>query len=129
MTPTRNQRRITAKESAQQPPTLRQIPMAEWPIHLQNLIEVWRSRSFLVQLYAEPNDYLRMSVCRTVHNGDTWVDHVTWDELMALKRECGRGDLDALEVYPADPDIVNVANMRHLFFPPTPLSFKWKSAP
>jgi hypothetical protein len=48
---------------------------------------------------------------------------------MALKRECGRGDLDALEVYPVDPDIVNVANMRHLFFPPTPLSFKWKSEP
>jgi hypothetical protein len=45
---------------------------------------------------------------------------------MQLKRECGRGDRDAVEVYPADRDIVNVANMRRLFFPPEPLAFKWR---
>lgn len=71
------------------------------------------------------NGYQRMSICRTAHNGSTWVDQVTWDELMQLKRECGRGDVDAVEVFPADQDIVNVANMRHLFFPPESLTFKW----
>ncbi|HEX8594203.1 MAG TPA: hypothetical protein VF682_13125 [Pseudomonas sp.] len=122
----RIQRRLMAKESAAQPVRLRQVPREQWPeIHSPHLIEVWRSRSFLVQVYTEPGDFQRMSVCRTIHNGDTWADQVTWDELMQLKRECGRGDKDALEVFPADADIVNVANMRHLFFPPGPVTFKW----
>lgn len=79
-----------------------------------------------MQIYMEPNDYQRMSVCRSAHNGESWVDQVTWDKLMLLKRECGRGDRDAIEVFPADRDIVNVANMRHLFSPPTDLPFKWR---
>ena len=122
----RIQRRLMAKESAAQPVRLRQIPCEQWPLSRSpHLIEVWRSRGFLVQVYTEPGDFQRMSVCRTIHNGDTWADQVTWDELMQLKRECGRGDKDALEVFPADADIVNVANMRHLFFPPGPVTFKW----
>lgn len=123
----RNQRRLLVKESASRPATLQQVPREQWPaVAPAHLIEVWRSRGFLVQIYTEPSDFQRMSVCRAFHNGDSWVDQVTWDELMQLKRECGRGDKDALEVYPADVDIVNVANMRHLFFPPTPVIFKWK---
>ncbi|MEB0009337.1 hypothetical protein QN375_05995 [Pseudomonas sp. MH9.2] len=129
MTPTRNQRRLMDKQNAQHPQVLQQVPMRSWPTQPKDLAEVWRSRDFLVQIYTAPDGYQRLSVNRTTHNGDRWVDQVTWDELMRLKRECGRGDLDALEVFPADRDIVNVANMRHLFFPPTPLSFKWKSAP
>jgi hypothetical protein len=122
----RIQRRLMNKENAKQPVTLRQVARDLWPpIHSPHLVEVWRSRGFLVQIYTEPSDFQRMSVSRTIHNGDTWADQVTWDELMQLKRECGRGDKDALEVFPADADIVNVANMRHLFFPPTPVAFKW----
>ncbi|WP_234407609.1 DUF7694 domain-containing protein [Pseudomonas bohemica] len=128
--PDRNQRRILAKESAKQPATLRQLPREQWPnFGAPDLIEVWRSRGFLVQIYIEPHDFQRMSVCRALHNGDSWVDQVTWDELMQLKRECGRGNKDALEVFPADTDIVNVANMRHLFFPPEPITFKWRARP
>jgi len=122
----RNQRRLLVRESASRPATLQQVPREQWPeMFSPQLIEVWRSRSFLVQVYNEPGDFQRMSVCRALHNGDSWVDQVTWDELMQLKRECGRGDKDALEVYPADSDIVNIANMRHLFFPPAPVAFKW----
>lgn len=125
----RNQRRLLEKQNAKLPPYLQRVPPDQWPgFKPPDLIEVWRSRSFLVQIYTEPSGYQRMSICRSVHNGDSWVDQVTWDELMRLKRECGRGDQDAVEVFPADRDIVNVANMRHLFFPPTPLTFKW-SAP
>lgn len=58
----------------------------------------------------------------------TWLDGITFDELMQLKRECGRGDLDALEVYPADFDLVNVANMRHLFIVPGGVSFAWRNS-
>lgn len=125
----RNQRRLLEKQNAKLPPYLQRVPQDEWPgFKPPDLIEVWRSRGFLVQIYTEPSGYQRMSICRSVHNGDSWVDQVTWDELMRLKRECGRGGRDAVEVFPADQDIVNVANMRHLFFPPEPLTFKW-SAP
>lgn len=127
---TRNDRRMMEKENNQWPLTLRQIPRENWPQRKpeHSPIEVWRSRGFLVQVYAEDNGYVRMSVCRTRHGGESWDDLITWEELMVLKRECGRGDKDALEVYPADRDVVNVANMRHLFFPPTPVSFKWSNS-
>lgn len=127
MNPSRQQRRALEKENAKLPPYLQQVPSEHWPgFKPPDLVEVWRSRNFLVQIYTEPAGYQRMSICRSVHNGDSWADQVTWDDLMHLKRECGRGDRDAVEVFPADRDIVNVANMRHLFFPPEDLSFKWK---
>lgn len=123
---TRNQRRQMEKLNAEWPLTLTKVPPELWPKHPQHEpLEVWRSRGFLVQVCAEPNGYERMSVCRTTHAGSSWDELITWEELMVLKRECGRGDQDALEVYPADRDVVNVANMRHLFFPPTPVDFKW----
>uniref|UniRef100_A5W812 DUF7694 domain-containing protein n=1 Tax=Pseudomonas putida (strain ATCC 700007 / DSM 6899 / JCM 31910 / BCRC 17059 / LMG 24140 / F1) TaxID=351746 RepID=A5W812_PSEP1 len=129
MNTSRSQRRLLAKQNAKEPAALRRVPPEDWPeARPPGLIEVWRSKSFLVQVFAEADGYQRMSICRTAHDGSTWVDQVTWDELMQLKRECGRGDLDAVEVFPADRDIVNVASMRHLFFPPESLTFKW-SAP
>ncbi|MBD1602439.1 DUF7694 domain-containing protein [Pseudomonas typographi] len=123
----RNQRRLLAKQNAKEPVCLHRIPESQWTAEPPpRIIEVWRSRSFLVQVFDEANGYQRMSICRTAHNGQSWADLVTWDELMQLKRECGR-DRDAVEVFPADQDIVNVANMRHLFFSPEPLTFKWAS--
>lgn len=35
---------------------------------------------------------------------------------MQVKRDCGFGDFDALEVYPCDKDIFNTGNIRHLYF-------------
>lgn len=63
---------------------------------------------------------------RTIHNGDSWVDNITWDELMQIKREIGLGDRDAVEIFPADKDIVNVANMRHLWVTASPVMFAWR---
>jgi len=119
------QRRIMTKENAKWPHTLKPVPREAWPFEAPDMLEVWRSRNFVVQVYAEKNGYVRMSVQRTTHTGTNWQDGILWDELMALKRECGRGDLDALELFPADSDVVNVANIRHLFFPPEPVAFKW----
>jgi hypothetical protein len=119
------QRRIMTKENAKWPHTLKPVPREQWPSSRAELLEVWRSRGFLVQVCAEKNGYVRMSAHRTTHTGTNWLAGITWDELMQLKRECGRGDLDALELFPADSDVVNVANIRHLFFPPEPVAFKW----
>jgi hypothetical protein len=130
MTLDRNQRRILAEETGKQPRTLRQVPKDQWPeIRAFNLADVWRSNGVLVQVYSEAGGFQRMSVCRALHNRDSWVDQITWDKPMQLKRELGRGDRDALVVFPADADIVNVANMRHLFFPPEPVAFKWRARP
>lgn len=45
---------------------------------------------------------------------------------MDIKRQLGYGDFDAVEVYPKDNDVVNVANIRHLFILNEPLPFIWR---
>lgn len=88
---------------------------------------VWVSHRYLVQLYQEApfNDapVYRMSVCRTRLNkaGARWQDGLTWDELQAIKREIGFGDWYGVEVYPRERDVVNVANMRHVWLMEKPL--------
>jgi hypothetical protein len=72
---------------------------------------------------------VRLSVCRTSLAGDRWQDGITWDELQRLKRECGYGDADAIEVFPADTDVVNVANMRHLWVMADPIACAWRKTP
>jgi hypothetical protein len=128
---TRAMRRQLERDNAKLPTVLQPVPRATWPINQDaNLIEVWRSRGFLVQIFLERLGLERLSVSRAAVNDEgRWVDGVTWDELQQLKRECGRGSFDAVEVYPKDRDIVNVANLRHLwvFTEPSPfLSFVWR---
>lgn len=104
------------------------LPRDQWPYEPAGLAEVWRSKEFLVQIYDEGGGVERMSVCRTRRDGDRWADQIAWDELQRLKREVGRGDRDAFEIYPADIDVVNVANMRHLWLPVTPIGLAWRRA-
>lgn len=88
---------------------------------------VFRSREFLVQVF--PGRITRLSVCRTelLPNGH-WRDGITWDELQSVKAGCGFGDCDAVEVYPKTTDVVNVANMRHLWLVPQEYTdFFWRS--
>ena len=88
---------------------------------------IYRSKKFLVQIFITPfYGVERMSVCRTALDGTRWEANITWDELQRLKHECGYGELDAVEVYPADEDVVNVANMRHLFVMKYPVLFAWR---
>lgn len=111
-------------------PVLREIPREQWPHSLVSGAErvaVWRSAQFLVQFFEE-RGCLRMSVNRAELNraGDRWKDGITWDELMEIKRGCGFGDKEAVELYPRDADVVNVANIRHLWFLPEPVAFAWR---
>lgn len=123
----RTERRLAAKENAKAPAILTRVPEVEWPPAPMNLQEVWRSRDFLAQLFEE-NGLERISVCRVQRRQGQWLENITWEELMQVKREIGRGDRDAVEVYPADADIVNVANMRHLWLMPEPLTFAWRKS-
>lgn len=88
---------------------------------------MWISRDFLVQVFLEKRA-IRLSVNRTTIQSDgRWSDRITWDELQAIKREVGYGDRFAVEIYPADRDLVNVANMRHLWILRDPLGIGWRS--
>lgn len=111
--------------------TLRRWPEAESKAAASDLkiapFEVWRSRDFLVQLYQEPAA-VRVTVNRThAPNGIDWAEGISWDELQRLKAEIGRGDAWAVEIYPADEHVVNVANMRHLWLLTEPLAFGWRT--
>lgn len=94
------------------------------------LIEVWRSRYYLCQIYEAKNGIERLSICRPEVDTTNrrWRDGLTWDELMLVKKEVGRGEKWAVEVLPAESDIVNVANMRHVFCLNEAPVFAWKKA-
>lgn len=128
-----NQRRraqeILRIENEKYPAALRKLESSEWPQTARGIdvVEIWRSRDFLVHLYRKPFPIpLRLSINRTMINDDgNWVDGITWDDIQRLKREAGFGDRDAVEVYPADSDIVNVANIRHLWIMPVAIPWAW----
>lgn len=124
---TRQQRRQLERDNAKWPEQLKEIPRSEWLNHDGPQLRVWRSRAFLVQEYpATFPATVRLSVCRTSLAGDRWQDGIEWEELQRLKSECGYGDSDAVEVFPADKDVVNVANMRHLWVMDVPVEFAWR---
>ena len=69
-------------------------------------VSVWRSRSFLVQVFNEGHQdgrkVTRLTVARTELGDDgRWKADITWDELQQIKRECGFGNCYAIEVFPA----------------------------
>lgn len=125
---TRAQRRQLERENARRPATMTRVLLADWPDYRpEGLVAVWCSRDFLAQFYtheAAP----RLSVCRTSISGDRWVDGITWDELQRVKRECGFGDRWAVECYPAERDLVNVGNLRHLWILGAKPAYGWHRA-
>lgn len=106
------------------PDQLEPVKSATWPqspAGAPRPIEVWRSRYYLVQVFKEKMtpahpDLLRLSINRTTVKADLkWNDGITWDALQQIKREIGLGEWWGVEVYPPDVDIVNVANIRHIW--------------
>lgn len=126
----RAKRAFLKAENAKYPAHLESVPEYAWPNkhRAENLRYFWRSRDFCVQGFHEKAGWIRLSVCRCAlkSNGD-WEEGISWDQLQRLKRECGFGDRDAFEIYPADGNVVNVANMRHLWISPEPLTQTWRS--
>jgi hypothetical protein len=123
------------KQSEAQPEQLTLVPYEQWPARRPGTMEfpiaLWRSRHYLVQKYEASSPAadvvaLRLSVNRVTMGADgRWVDGLSWEELMRCKRECGYGEWYAVEVYPRDRDIVNDANMRHLWLFSEPLPVGW----
>lgn len=85
----------------------------------------YRSRDFLITLHRD-SGCIRMSVSRTMINrSGEWLEGISWDELMDLKRHIGFGESYAVEVFPRDSDTVNVVAMRHLWILREPLAIGW----
>jgi hypothetical protein len=124
---TRAQRRELERTNAKLPRELRPVPRDEWPNPNGPQRRVWRSRDYLVQEFDAPDPAcVRLSINRTTLTGDRWNDNLTWDELQDIKAQCGWITFDAVEVYPPAGDVVNVANMRHLWVLRDPLPFAWR---
>src|SRR5690348_1630790 len=131
MIPTARQIRQLREDSKRWPETLRAVPRETWPItpaSHEKPIELWRSRRFLVQIYEPKSGAQRMTICTTEPIGSTWRDGITWDDIQLLKAECGRAESWAVEIFPAKNEIVNVANMRHVWLLPNAPEFAWRKA-
>lgn len=102
------------------------VPRDKWPYDDDaRRSSVWLSDEFLVQEFTEDNA-VRLSVNRVRRKDGGWEEDITWDELQTVKRSLGYGDQFAVEIYPADLDIVNLANMRHLWVPDEPIDIGWR---
>ena len=123
-------RRFLYEENKKWPAHLVEVPRDQWPAMEAATIcpdFVWRSREFLCQEFHNNDGTVRLSFCRTeLDKNGGWKEGFDWDTLQRLKRECGWGSNDAVEIFPSDFDIVNVANMRHLWIVGR-LPFKWTS--
>ena len=121
----RRDRRALAAANRSFPVELVRVPPEDWTgtFRPTGISEVWRSREFLVQVYTHEAAE-RITVSRTEVVGERWREDISWDDLQRLKRECGRGDRCAVEIFPPDSEVVNVASMRHLWLCDPP-PFMW----
>lgn len=126
--------KLAREEAAKRPARLTEISperiAATYPNAKHPPTHVWQSRKYLVQMFDEAPllgvDTRRITVCRvTLSDDGRWEDGLSWDELQDIKREIGFGDWYGVEIYPRDRDVVNVANMRHVWLLAVPLELGW----
>lgn len=114
---------------------LQEIPEDQWPATKLSRV-LFRvaivGGCYLAQCYEEPGDIVRLTVCST--NATSFMGHlrfvdgIPWDHLQEIKRVLGYGEREAFEVYPPDDQVVDRANMRHLWILPDEIAlpFSWR---
>lgn len=75
----------------------------------EKAIGVWDDGEFYAAAFQEPLA-IRLDIVR--HD---LQDGITWDKLQEIKTACGFGELDAVEFYPPEKDVINTGNVRHLY--------------
>lgn len=128
---TRNQRRALEAENNKLTDKFEPVPSSSWPsmsVGVKRPSQIWRSKKYLVQVYVENGlAEIRLSICRTtLNNMGQWEDGLSWEELQKIKSDIGYGHVFAVEIYPPDYDVVNIANMRHLWLIRNPPEIGWK---
>lgn len=86
--------------------------LAEYVARQGALVGCWRNNVFSVQAFAR-GDATQLVVRR--HDGG---EVHGWSDLQRVKNEVVGPDRVAIEVYPRDSDVVDHANLRHLFVLP-----------
>jgi hypothetical protein len=119
-------RRRLQKENRMRSVKLEEIPVPQDDIRGNPPKRAWVSRTHLVQLFDDSGTD-RLSINRAdIDNYGMWLDGITWDDLQRIKAEIGFGDRWAVEIFPPDNKVINVANIRHLWLLPTEPDFGWK---
>ncbi len=107
---------------------LEKVPKSRWVSPPDTLIEAWQSNDFLVQI-AQEKYHKRITINKTkysIKNGKPiWKDGISWDEIQEIKSLVGYSDYWAVECYPPDAKVVNLANMRHIWILEHPPEFGW----
>lgn len=121
----RKQRRSLNAWNAKHSTELLPVPRDEWPTKPEHLQEVWRNNSYLVQVYSDGGN-TRITVNRVaVGAGLEWKENIPFEDLMKIKADVGYKYRQAIEIYPPESKVVNVANMRHLWVLPHDLDIGW----
>jgi hypothetical protein len=76
--------------------------------------EVWLSHTYMVQLFIEPSGWMRLGICNRTQTEIA----TSWSQIQSIKNDIIGEDQDAIEIYPAEQDLVNHAPMRWLCIPP-----------
>lgn len=102
---------------------MEKVPEGEWA-HLNShdssnpVISVFKSDKFLVQIRRQRTS-IRLSINKIAHTFEKgkpiWKDGITWDELQEIKNQCGFEKDWFSEYYPPRDEVVNIANIRHLW--------------
>lgn len=93
-------------------------------------LRCWRSRDYSAMLFRDHDSgLLRLAITRVQINKYTleYRDGITWDTLQQIKNETIGPDVWAVECYPPQHLVQNVANMRHLWILDEPPTFGWKT--
>ncbi len=129
MRPTQAKRLFLREQNAKHGPAMKPVLREDWPTDMgaNPPEQVWRSRDYLALVYVGLFETpWRVSVCRTdIDQHGRWKQDIPWDDLQRIKNEIGFKDSDAVEVYPREFDVVNVANMRHLWIVNS-VPFAWR---
>lgn len=119
--------------SKQQPMFVQEVKPEDWPDcswMTTKPSRVWYVGGYLAQEFREPDGIVRLSIVSakrvTPSQGRGLQDGIPWDDLQQIKDRLGYHGRDAVEVYPAEDDLVDVANMRHLWILPYRLPFAWR---
>jgi hypothetical protein len=118
---------------------LRNVPKRLWSDLAEKMMrppeQVWMCASLAVYVYPPLNGARRLSFhrpeladpTRELSAENRWRDQITWDEIQRAKRDIGFGDQWALEAYPADEHVINVANMRHVWLVDEAPAWAWRN--
>lgn len=107
-----------------------EIPFDKLPSKTKDLLRVYKNDKFLVQIRDEKlNGNIRLTInlihCKMNKGKPIWSDGITWEELMQIKNLVGYAKQWCVECFPPEKDIVNVANMRHLWVLKEPPEYGW----